>query len=84
MRLIRTVTGCSWLLSASLVTFVSAQTAKPSLIIRTDDIGVSHSVNMAMQNYRWGPVAGSAAVPSLVDENGFFFSSSAHVVIDDA
>ena len=128
MRLIRTVTCFSWLLSASLVTFVSAETDKPrssspvSLIIRTDDIGMSHSVNMAMQklvstgmpvsvsvlfacpwyqeaveilkqhpnvsvgihlalnsewkNYRWGPVAGSAAVPSLVDENGFFFPSS--------
>src|SRR5258705_10748345 len=53
MRLIRTVTCVSWLLSASLVTFVSAQTAKPptalSLIILTDDIGMSHSVNMAMQ-----------------------------------
>jgi len=92
------------------------------LIIRTDDIGMSHSVNMAMQqlvstgmpvsvsvlfacpwyqeaveilkqhpnvavgihlalnsewkNYRWGPVAGSTAVPSLVDANGFFFPSS--------
>ncbi len=129
MRLIRTVTCVSWLLSASFVTVASAQTDKPrttasavSLIIRTDDIGMSHSVNMAMQklvstgmpvsvsvlfvcpwyqeavqilkqhpnvsvgihlalnsewkNYRWGPVTGSTAVPSLVDENGFFFSSS--------
>src|SRR5258705_2153208 len=128
MRQIRPVPCCSWLLSASRVTFVSAQPATPrssssvSLIIRTDDIGMSHSVNMAMQklvstgmpvsvsvlfacpwyqeaveilkqhpsvavgihlalnsewkNYRWGPVAGSTAVPSLVDANGFFFSSS--------
>lgn len=119
-----------WLSLAGVVTFVSAQTSSPaaskasavSLIIRTDDIGMSHSVNMAMQrlvstgmpvsvsvlfvcpwyqeaveilkqhpnasvgihlalnsewkNYRWGPVAGSTAVPSLVDENGFFFPSS--------
>ena len=125
MRRIRTVTVISWMLSASAVTFVSAQTRTPtavSLLIRTDDIGMSHSVNMAMQklvstgmpvsvsvlfvcpwyqealeilkqhpnvsvgihlalnsewkNYRWGPVAGSTAVPSLVDENGFFFPSS--------
>jgi len=112
-----------WMLLASVSPIVSAQTSKPvSLIIRTDDVGMSHSVNMAMQrlvstgmpvsvsvmfacpwyqeaveilkqhpnasvgihlvlnsewkNYRWGPVAGSVAVPSLVDENGFFFPSS--------
>src|SRR5438874_6277817 len=129
MRLIRTVTCLGWMLSTSPVTFVSAQTALTpsrtspvSLIIRTDDIGMSHSVNLAMQrllstrmpvsvsvlfvcpwyqeaveilkqhpsvsvgihlalnsewkNYRWGPVAGSQAVPSLVDENGFFFPSA--------
>lgn len=131
MRLARTVTVATWLCGAGAVTFASAQTAKPvavsptqpvSLIIRTDDIGMSHSVNMAMQklvstgmpvsvsvlfvcpwyqeaveilqqhpnvsvgihlalnsewkNYRWGPVAGSQAVPSLVDENGFFFPSA--------
>ena len=123
MRLLRTVTCVGWLLSANAVTFVSAQTTRPvSLIIRTDDIGMSHSVNMAMQklvstgmpvsvsvlfvcpwyqeaveilkqhpnvsvgihlalnsewkNYRWGPVTGSTAVPSLVDENGFFFPSA--------
>ncbi len=92
------------------------------LIIRTDDVGMSHSVNMAMQrlvetglpisvsvmfacpwyqeaveilrrhpetsvgihltlnsewkNYRWGPVAGREAVPSLVDTSGYFFQST--------
>ena len=123
MRALRLAAVISWVLLASSVTFASAQTAGPvSLIIRTDDIGMSHSVNMAMQklvatgmpvsvsvlfvcpwyqeaveilkqhpnvsvgihlalnsewkNYRWGPVTGSTAVPSLVDENGFFFPSS--------
>src|SRR6266436_7071240 len=125
MRLVRTVTLLSWMLPDGAGTLVSAQTAMPtgvSLLIRTDDIGMSHSVNMAMEklvstgmpvsvsvlfvcpwyqeaveilkrhpnvsvgihlalnsewrNYRWGPVSGSAAVPSLVDENGFFFPSS--------
>jgi hypothetical protein len=127
MRLVRTVICFCWLLSAGMVTLVSAQTysvptsSTVSLVIRADDIGMSHSVNMAMQklvstgmpvsvsvlfvcpwyqeaveilkqhpnvsvgihlalnsewkNYRWGPVAGSQAVPSLVDENGFFFAS---------
>jgi len=92
------------------------------LIIRTDDAGMSHSVNMALErliatglpisvsvmfptpwyqetvdilkrnpdvsvgihltlnsewkNYRWGPVLGRTAVPSLVDADGYFFASS--------
>jgi predicted glycoside hydrolase/deacetylase ChbG (UPF0249 family) len=92
------------------------------LIIRSDDAGMSHSVNLALQqlmdtglplsvsvmfacpwyqetveilkrhpavavgihltlnsewkNYRWGPVAGRAAVPTLVDADGYFFPSA--------
>jgi predicted glycoside hydrolase/deacetylase ChbG (UPF0249 family) len=92
------------------------------LIIRTDDAGMSHSVNMALEkliatglpvsvsvmfptpwyqetveilkrhpdvsvgihltlnsewkNYRWGPVLGRTAVPTLVDAEGYFFASS--------
>src|SRR6266516_3648401 len=92
------------------------------LIIRSDDAGFSHSVNMALQrlidtglplsvsvmfacpwyqetveilkrhpavavgihltlnsewkDYRWGPVSGREAVPTLVDSNGYFFPSS--------
>ena len=128
MRHDRSIVISGWLLCASLALGVStsapAQTsADPvQLIIRADDIGMSHSVNMAMQklvstgmpvsvsvlfacpwyqeaveilkqhpnasvgihlalnsewkNYRWGPVAGAAAVPSLVDENGFFFPAA--------
>lgn len=101
---------------------VFGQARAVSLIIRTDDVGMSHSVNMGVQrliasglplsvsvmfacpwyqeaveilkqhpdvavgihltlnsewkNYRWGPVAGSAAVPSLVDDDGYFFPSA--------
>jgi predicted glycoside hydrolase/deacetylase ChbG (UPF0249 family) len=92
------------------------------LVIRTDDAGMSHSVNMAIErliatglpvsvsvmfptpwyqetveilkrhpevsvgihltlnsewkNYRWGPVLGRTAVPTLVDKDGYFFPSS--------
>jgi chitin disaccharide deacetylase len=92
------------------------------LVIRTDDAGMSHSVNMGLEkliatglpvsvsvmfptpwyqetveilkkhpevsvgihltlnsewrNYRWGPVLGRTAVPSLVDADGYFFASS--------
>ena len=97
--------------------------AEPTyLVIRTDDAGMSHSVNMALEkliasglpvsvsvmfptpwyqetvdllkrhpdvsvgihltlnsewrNYRWGPILGRTAVPSLVDADGYFFPSS--------
>jgi predicted glycoside hydrolase/deacetylase ChbG (UPF0249 family) len=103
-------------LAASLT---SAQ--PPELLLRCDDIGMCHTVNMAIQqvlesgipvsasvmfacpwyqegveilkahpeaavgihltlnaewkNYRWGPVSGRTAVPSLVDSCGYFFPS---------
>jgi predicted glycoside hydrolase/deacetylase ChbG (UPF0249 family) len=110
---------------ASLVALCwSVATAQPAeLLIRCDDIGMCHTVNMAIQqvldaripvsasvmfacpwyqegveilkahpevavgvhltlnaewkNYRWGPVSGRSAVPSLVDSCGFFFPSRA-------
>jgi len=104
----------------------AARGARPSepvyLLIRSDDAGMSHSVNMALQrlmdtglpvsvsvmftcpwyqetveilkrhpkvavgihltlnsewkNYRWGPVSGREAVPTLVDAEGYFFPSA--------
>jgi hypothetical protein len=97
-------------------------TPRPELLIRIDDLGMNHSVNMALQQladtkmplsasvlfvcpwyqeavdilrrnpqisvgvhlalnsewkwYRWGPVLGKEAVPSLVDSVGYFFASS--------
>src|SRR2546426_9237356 len=131
MRVVRPLGLCSCLLLASSPTFVFGQAAATarartpdpvSLIIRTDDVGMSHSVNMALQrlidtglplsvsvmfacpwyqetveilkrhpavavgihltlnsewkNYRWGPVTGREAVPTLVDSNGYFFQSA--------
>jgi predicted glycoside hydrolase/deacetylase ChbG (UPF0249 family) len=99
----------------------AANTAPIYLIVRADDGGMSHSVNMALErligtgmpvsvsvifaapwyqetveilkrhpdvavgvhlalnaewkNYRWGPVSGRGAVPTLVDSEGYFFPS---------
>src|SRR5437667_3346072 len=101
---------------------VAHSSESASLIIRSDDAGMSHSVNMALEkliesglpvsisvmfptpwyqetvemlkrhpnvsvgihltlnsewkNYRWGPVLGRSAVPTLVDKDGYFFPSS--------
>lgn len=104
-------------------TFSQNETGNKTLLIRCDDIGMSHGVNQAAKelidvgikfsasvmvpcswfdeavnilnnnpqisvgihltlnaewkNYRWGPVAGVSAVPSLVDSVGHFFPSRA-------
>src|SRR2546428_4966903 len=120
---IRSVGWAVPLLFAGSPTTLSGQGHDPvSLIIRSDDAGMSHSVNMALQrlmdtglpvsvsvmfacpwyqetveilkrhpavavgihltlnsewkNYRWGPVSGRAAVPTLVDSHGYFFQSA--------
>src|ERR1700712_3457796 len=115
----------SLIISLFLLQSASAQVATealPKLMLRLDDIGMNHSVNMAMKkmadtkmpfsasvqfacpwfqeaveilkktpqvtvgvhltltsewkNYRWGPVTGRTAVPSLVDTVGYFPQST--------
>jgi hypothetical protein len=104
-----------------MFTQVATGQNKSKLLLRVDDIGMCHSVNMAMKqlaetgvrfstsvmfacpwyleavdilkahpeisvgvhltlnsewkNYKWGPILGREAVPSLVDSNGYFFDS---------
>jgi hypothetical protein len=116
---------CCTLLSVMLsISFTQGQNGGklPKLLIRLDDIGMNHSVNMALEKmaetglpvsasvqfacpwyqeavdilrknpqisvgvhltltsewkyYRWGPVLGQTAVPSLVDSNGYFYQST--------
>lgn len=38
-------------------------------------VGIHLTLNAEWQNYRWGPILGKEAVPSLVDTIGYFFPS---------
>ena len=113
---------CIAILIVFQISNLLAQNKLPRLLIRLDDIGMNHSVNMAMEQvaktgipfsasvqfacpwyqeavtilkrypqisvgvhltltsewryYRWGPVLGKEAVPSLVDKVGYFPQST--------
>lgn len=110
-----------FLIQLALLFNAQAQNNLPKLLLRTDDIGMNHSVNIAVKelaetgipfsasimfacpwyqeavdilkkhpqvavgihltltaewkHYRWGPVTGRTAVPSLVDSLGYFLPS---------
>ena len=40
-------------------------------------VGIHLTLNAEWKNYRWGPISGRDMVPTLVDENGYFFPSRA-------
>jgi hypothetical protein len=109
-------------LAAAAPAALAQSEVAPEVVLRLDDVGMNHSVNMAIakvaetkmpfsvsvmfacpwyqeavdllkknpqitvgvhlvlnsewRNYRWGPVLGATAVPSLVDSVGYFLPST--------
>jgi predicted glycoside hydrolase/deacetylase ChbG (UPF0249 family) len=58
---------CPWFLEAAAILRANPQIG----------VGIHLTINSEWEHYKWGPVVGAAKVPSLVDENGYFYASEA-------
>lgn len=76
--------GIERLIATGLPVSVSVMFATPwyqetvEILKRHPDVsvGIHLTLNSEWKNYRWGPVLGRTAVPTLVDAEGYFFASS--------
>ncbi|MCK4445868.1 MAG: ChbG/HpnK family deacetylase [Candidatus Marinimicrobia bacterium] len=57
--------GCPWFEEAAALLQANPQIS----------VGVHLTLNSEWAHYKWGPVSGWEAVPSLVDEDGYFYAS---------
>ncbi|MCK4296042.1 MAG: polysaccharide deacetylase family protein, partial [Candidatus Marinimicrobia bacterium] len=57
--------GCPWFEEAAALLQANPQIS----------VGVHLTLNSEWAHYKWGPVSGREAVPSLVDEDGYFYAS---------
>jgi predicted glycoside hydrolase/deacetylase ChbG (UPF0249 family) len=64
---------CPWFLEAAAILRANPQIG----------VGIHLTVNSEWEHYKWGPVVGAAKVPSLVDENGYFYASEAEFAAAD-
>ncbi len=76
--------GLERLINTGLPVSVSVMFATPwyqetvEMLKRHPDVsvGIHLTLNSEWKNYRWGPVLGRTAVPTLVDAEGYFFASA--------
>ncbi|MFT7561965.1 MAG: putative glycoside hydrolase/deacetylase ChbG (UPF0249 family) [Flavobacteriales bacterium] len=64
--------SCPWYLEA-----VSYCKSRPDL-----DFGVHITLTSEWDTYKWGPISDRALVPTLVDENGYFFGHDFYTRVD--
>jgi predicted glycoside hydrolase/deacetylase ChbG (UPF0249 family) len=65
--------ACPWYLEAAEILKESPQVS----------VGIHLMLNSEWEHYKWGPVLGRSAVPSLVDENGHFFPTIEALLAND-
>lgn len=67
------MTPCPWFSEAAAILRNNPQVS----------VGIHLTLNSEWADYRWGPVLGASRVPSLVDDNGWFFHTGPQLLEND-